>query len=430
MKGKTSNVIVILIVIITIITVLFAISHEAFGQVQGNEVEKKHEQRELSKEDIDQAEDEAEKEIEREIQEKQDQMIDEPEMQDLEKQWMELSEEMEGYMPQIGFGDLLDMVRGEDGEFQLNKLFFGLINFFLGEITANLSLLGKVMVLSVIAALLVNLQTAFSEQFIGDLAHKVVYLLIMSIALQSFFIALNIGREAVQNMVDVILALIPLLLSLMASMGAVTSVAIFHPISIFLINTFSALIRNVVFPLLVFSAVLNIISHLSPHFKVTRLAGLFKDISIGALGFFMTIFLGVMGLQGIGGAVVDGISIRTAKFLTGTFIPVVGKSLADAVETVVGASLVLTNSITIAGAALIFFTAVFPALKILALVFIYKIAASLLEPLGDDSIPDSLNTMANCLTFVFAGVAIVGFMFFVALAVIMGAANASMMIRG
>ncbi len=367
---------------------------------------------------------------EKELQEKEDTLFEEPEMRELEEHWLQLTHEMEDYMPEPEFRELFGLIRGEEGELQLNKLFSGLINFLFQEIAANLNLLGKVMVLSVIAALLVNLQNAFSEQFVGDLAHKVVYLLIMSLALQSFFIALNAGREAVGNMVDVILALIPLLLSLVASMGAVTSVAIFHPISIFLINTFSALIRNFVFPLLVFSAVLSIVSHLNPQFKVTKLANLFKDISIASLGFFMTVFIGIMGIQGIGGAVVDGISIRTAKFVTGTFVPVVGKALADAVETVVGASLVLTNSVTLVGAVLIFFTAIFPALKILALVFIYKIAASLLEPLGDNVIPDSLSTMANCLTFVFAGVAIVGFMFFVALAVIMGAANASMMIRG
>lgn len=412
MKSKRNTSSIILVVIIIFISFSLISNVKVFGQ-----------------ENVEEEFEESEEELEKEIHKKQEDLLDEPEMKELQEQWLELTHEMEEYMPELGFSDLLGMIRGDDGELQLNKLFWGLINFLFVEIAANLNLLGKVMVLSVIAALLVNLQNAFSEQFIGDLAHKVVYLVIMSLAFQSFFIAINLGREAVQNMVDVILALIPLLLSLIASMGAVTSVAIFHPISIFLINTFSTLIRNFVFPLLIFSAVLSIISHLSPQFKVTKLANLFKDISIGALGFFMTIFIGIMGLQGIGGAVVDGISIRTAKFLTGTFIPVIGKALSDAVETVVGASLILTNSVTLAGAVLIFFTAIFPALKILALVFIYKVAASLLEPLGDEAIPESLNTMANCLTFVFAGVAIVGFMFFIALAVIMGAANASMMIR-
>lgn len=372
---------------------------------------------------------EVERDMKEEIEAGERQLLDEPEMQELEKQWRELTHEMEDYLPDVTFTDLFKMIRGEDG-FDLNKLFQGLVQFFLGEIAANLHLLGKVMILSVIAALLVNLQSAFSTQVIGDLAHKVVFLVVMSLAFQSFFIAINIGREAVQNMVDIIIALIPLLLSLVASMGAVTSVAIFHPISIFLINTFSTLIRNVVFPLLIFSAVLNIISHLSTRFKVSKLANLFKDVSIGSLGFFMTVFVGIMGLQGIGGAVVDGISIRAAKFLTGSFIPVIGKALSDAVETVVGASLVLINSATIAGAIFVFFTAVFPALKILALVFIYKVASSLLEPLGDESIPESLETMSNCLALVFAGVAIVGLMFFIALAIIMGAANVSMMVRG
>ncbi len=404
------------------IIVLFVFIGQFTGIIEAQEIK--------AKEALEQEEEKDEKLNEEKLQDKEDMLLEEPEMRELQKRWSELTREMEDYMPQVSFRDLFGLIRGEDGDFQLNKLFKGMLNYLFSEIAANLQLLGKVMVLSVLAVLLVNLQNAFSDHFVGELAHKVVYLVIMTIALQSFFIALDAGRDAVKNMVDIIIALIPLLLSLIASMGAITSVAIFHPISIFLVNTFSFLIRNFVFPLLVFSAVLNIVSHLNPQFKVTKLANLFRDISIGSLGFFMTIFLGIMGLQGIGGAVVDGISIRTAKFVTGTFIPVVGKALSDAVETVIGASMILTNSVTLAGSILIFFTAIFPALKILALVFVYKIAASLLEPLGDQSIPESLSTMANCLTLVFAGVAIVGFMFFVALAVIMGAANMSMMIRG
>ncbi|WP_240503495.1 stage III sporulation protein AE [Natranaerobius trueperi] len=357
-------------------------------------------------------------------------ILDQPEIKEMEKQWNQLNQEMDAYIPDLTFRDLFYLIRGDDGDISLAQLFSGLLRFFLHEVVVNFQLLGKVILLTVVAVLLTTLQNAFANENVAKLAHTVIYMSIVVIALQSFYLAIQIGRETVDNMVDIILALIPLLLTLMASMGAVTSVAIFHPITIFLINTFSTLISNVILPLLLFSAVLNVISHINPKFKVSSLADLFQNVSITAIGFFLTIFIGIMGLQGVGGAVADGISIRAAKFLTGSFIPVIGKALSDAVETVMGASLVLTNSVTMAGAVILFFITIFPALKILALVFIYKLAASLMEPLGETTIPDSLNTMSKSLTLVFAGVATVSVMFFIAMATIIGATNISMMIRG
>lgn len=55
----------------------------------------------------------------------------------------------------------------------------------------------------------------------------------------------------------------------------------------------------------------------------------------------MTVLLGVISLQGTASAVADGVAIRTAKFVTGNFIPVVGRMFTDAADTVLTASLLL-----------------------------------------------------------------------------------------
>ena len=70
------------------------------------------------------------------------------------------------------------------------------------------------------------------------------------------------------------------------------------------------------------------------------------------MGLFLTVFLGVISVQGASAAVTDGITIRTAKFITGNFIPVIGRMFTDATDTVVGASVLLKNSVGIAGVAI------------------------------------------------------------------------------
>lgn len=51
--------------------------------------------------------------------------------------------------------------------------------------------------------------------------------------------------------------------------------------------------------------------------------------------------MGVLSIEGTLGSSVDGITAKTAKAAISSFIPVVGKVLGDAVDTVIGCSAIL-----------------------------------------------------------------------------------------
>ncbi|MBJ6950357.1 hypothetical protein JG666_24125, partial [Vibrio cholerae] len=74
-------------------------------------------------------------------------------------------------------------------------------------------------------------------------------------------------RETIQTMVDFILALLPILLALIATGGGVVSVAFFHPIIIFLMNTSGLLMNYIVLPLLLLATILSIVSTMSDQYK-------------------------------------------------------------------------------------------------------------------------------------------------------------------
>jgi stage III sporulation protein AE len=143
----------------------------------------------------------------------------------------------------------------------------------------------------------------------------------------------------------------------------------------------------------------------------------------------LTFFLGLTAIQGVAGGIGDALTLRTAKFMTGTFIPVVGKMLADAVETVAGYSLLLKNSATVAGLVILSIIIAFPLLKLLALIIIFKFSGALIQPLGETALGEALQTMGNCLALVFAAVATVALAFFIGIAIIIGASNAAVMLR-
>lgn len=344
--------------------------------------------------------------------------------------WTELQRESGDYLPEFHWQDVLSWFRpGEEQGLSLAVVFGGLWRYMWREIYLNLDLLGTLLFLAVVAALLKNLEKAFANESIAALTQSIVYLALIIIAMQSFSVAISLGRHTMDNMVELILAIIPLLLVLLASLGNFASAALFRPMIIFAVNFFASITRDIIFPLIFLTTILSIINHFSPRVTVSKLADLLRTVSIWGMGLSMTIFTGLLAIHGMASAVGDAVTIRTAKFMTGAFLPVVGGMLTDAVETVASATLILKNTVHIAGVIMLFYMVAFPLLKILALVFIYKLAAALIQPLGETNLCDFLNTLGNCLTLVFAAMAIVSVFFYLAITIIAGAANTSFMLR-
>jgi stage III sporulation protein AE len=347
---------------------------------------------------------------------------------ELKSFWTSIVDQYGGYLPESQKGSLMDFIKGEK-EFSLKAWFSGVLKFAFQELVMNGKLLGTLILLTIFSMFLQSLQNAFEGGNVSKVAYGIIFMVLIIIALNSFHVAINYTQEAISTMINFIIALIPLLLALIAASGGLVSAAFFHPVILFLMNTSGLLIQNVVLPLLFLSALLSIVSTLSPHYKVTQLAQLLRTWSIGLLGVFMTVFLGVISVQGATAAVTDGITIRTAKFITGNFVPVIGRMFTDATDTVISASVLLKNTVGIAGVAIVLIIAAFPAIKILMIAFIYKLAAALLQPLGGGPVIECLDTIAKSVIYVFAALAIVSFMFFLSITVIIAAGNITMMVR-
>ncbi|RBP02598.1 stage III sporulation protein AE [Rossellomorea aquimaris] len=357
-----------------------------------------------------------------------DQQLDQLGIEELKGFWNSIVDQYGGYLPESQKGSLVDFIKGEK-EFSFKAWFSGIFKFAFQELVMNGKLLGTLIMLTIFSMFLQSLQNAFEGGSVSKVAYSIVFMVLIIIALNSFHVAIDYTRDAISTMIHFIIALIPLLLALIAASGGIVSAAFFHPVIIFLMNTSGLLIQNVVLPLLFLAALLSIVSTLSAHYKVTQLAQLLRTWSIGLLGAFMTIFLGVISVQGATAAVTDGITIRTAKFVTGNFVPVVGRMFTDATDTVISASVLLKNTVGIAGVAIVLIIAAFPAIKILMIAFIYKLAAALLQPLGGGPVIECLDIIAKSVIYVFAALAIVSFMFFLSLTVIIAAGNITMMMR-
>ncbi|HEY8496177.1 MAG TPA: stage III sporulation protein AE [Limnochordales bacterium] len=302
------------------------------------------------------------------------------------------------------------------------------LQYLVGEVVVQSRLLAQLVVAAVLCALLQNVAGSLSRAA-TEFGFLVAYMVVIFLGLQSFAIASGIGRETLGNMSSFMLALLPLLSTMLAAVGALSSAALFHPMLITAVTLVVNVVDQVVLPLLFLAAAVGVAGHVAAGFPLSRLAGLLRHGAVTVLGLGFTVFLGVMVIRGAIAPVADGVALRAAKFLAGSFIPVVGGMMADAVEVVVGGSLLVKNALGVLGLLVLFLMLAFPMAKILALVVIYRVATALLQPISDARLVDALGTLADTLTVLMASVATAAVMFFVGILVIVGVGNLAAVVR-
>lgn len=341
----------------------------------------------------------------------------------------QLDDEIKSVSPDVDFKQLVYKIARNEVSFSPGDIAKKLASYIFMEVVANSALLGKLVLLAIICAVLQNLTAAFEKGSTGQLTYMVTYLVMVALAIGSFTLAVNSGREVVDRMVAFMQVILPVLLTLLVAVGGFTAAAIYQPVVFISIALIATIIKNIVLPLLLFSAVLVLVSNLSSKFKVSNLAGLIKNVAMGILGVMSTIFLGVLSIQGVAGAVGDSVVLRTAKFATDAFVPVVGGMFSDALEAIVSSSLLIKNAVGIAGVVVVLSIMLMPLLKILCIALIYKLAGAMIQPVEEGQVAGCLNDLGNSLLSVFAVVATAGLLFFFTLAIVVAVGNITVMLR-
>ncbi|OLN32201.1 Stage III sporulation protein AE [Desulfosporosinus metallidurans] len=339
----------------------------------------------------------------------------------------QLDADVQQAIPGFSLARMFEDLKSGKLDLRPEKLGQTLVEILGREILSSAPLIGKLLILAVLCAVLGQLQVAFGGS-VGKIAQVMTYLVLLSLALTSFQEALGMATGTIDRMVGLMQTLFPVMLTLLISMGNLTSAALFKPLIMGSLTVLATMIKTVVLPLYFLSAVLRLFNHISEQFKLSKLAGLLEFAGKLSLGVIMTVFIGVMTVQGVTGGVADSVVFRTAKY-SADLVPVVGKFFKDAVELVITSGLLLKNAVGIIALFAIIVICVGPVVKLLAMILVFRVSAALIEPLGEKALADSLQDMSKSLIFILVTVASVGIMFFMTVAVVIGTGNLSVMLH-
>jgi stage III sporulation protein AE len=298
-----------------------------------------------------------------------------------------------------------------------------------GEVRASLAILGQLIILAVMCGILSEFASGFEVEQVTTIARSACFMVLALMATNSFLVTMRAANDAVDKMTTFMHASTPLLFALLSAVGGITSAAVMSPAVVAVAGLSSGLVRNVVFPLLFLSALLEVVSMIADRVQLTQFSGLARDVAVACLGGGMTLFVGVMTIRGVGAQVADSLSIRTAKFVSGAFIPVVGKMFSDAVGVVASCAALIHGGLSVAGVVSVFMICLVPAAKILSVAIMYRLAGAIVQPLGDQGLSKCLGVLGNTLILVLVTLGVVAVAFLAVITVISGLVNFAVTLR-
>lgn len=279
----------------------------------------------------------------------------------------------------------------------------------------------------VIHGILKSISDGLGNKGVSQVAYYVQYIMIVALVMTSFAEIISMVRQSVQNLVSFINLLIPILITLMITTGCITSAGILEPIILFMVTIIGNFIVNVVIPIVLVSTALGIISQISDKIQIDKLAKFMKSSTIWVLGVILTLFVGVTSLEGNLSSSVDGVTAKTTKAAVSNFIPVVGKILGDAVDTVLGCSIILKNALGVVGVIIIIGICIVPILKLATLMTMYYLGSALCQPIADGKIIKLLVHMGDTFKLLLAVLCSVSVMLIIGVTLIVKISNSGAM---
>ena len=191
------------------------------------------------------------------------------------------------------------------GEVDNTTILKRVLNLLGQEFIESLKGIGSILVIILVHSLLKSISESLENDNISKLIYYVQYILIVTIVLTNFSDIIKMVQETCTNLVGFMNMLVPLLISLMLYTGSITTSGIIEPIILFMINFIGNLIQTIIIPLVLIFASLIILSKLTDKIQIDRLSKILKSGIIWALSITLTIFVGVISLEGTLSSSVD-----------------------------------------------------------------------------------------------------------------------------
>ncbi len=310
-------------------------------------------------------------------------------------------------------GDVAKEILKGNITIRFSDVFQKIGNLLFQNLKEQSSFIVRIILIGIMSSIAVNLLNG--KNGIGSLACISVLSLL---SLKSFTFAISTAEETIDTILLFVKSFMPAVVTATAAAGQAgqmtASASVFASMQIFI-----SVCQKVMLPLCAAEIIFAIADSLSENHYLKGLVHLLKQAISWGTGLFLTLYGAVIGIQTAMAGTFDTMAGKTAKYVVGTFVPVVGGALSESLELVLRSAAAIKSALGIGGVIGIFFVILKPLIEVFSVALSFKLASGILTVTGESSVCHLISEVGSGLVRISAIILIVAVMFIISVAMLL-----------
>ena len=289
------------------------------------------------------------------------------------------------------------------------------------NIKSFLPIIFTIIAIGIISSLLSSLKEAYNE--ISDMVYYVCSAVVTIFILVSFKNILGDIKSVIDTISKLMQIVFPILISLLVSIGSLTSVSIYNPLVAVLTTIVDIVFDKFLYPIFILIFLFTVLGSLTTTIKLDKLNNFLSSGFKWAVGIIFTLFSGFLSLQGISAGRFDSISIKATKFAVKSYIPIIGSYMAEGMDFIVLGSVLVKNTVGLVAVLILFSIVLIPIIKLIIYKLLLQFSSGVLELVGSNNMSSFIYKTSKVLILPIVIVLSIALMFVMTIAIIMCTAN-------
>lgn len=292
-------------------------------------------------------------------------------------------------------GIIKGIIRG-DTEYIFGSIANGIWDTLTGQLLANQSLMFQLVLIVLLGSVFTNISNSFGKSFISENGFFVTYLIITSIMLTSFSMALDIVSSSIEKILVLIRIIVPVFALAINFLGKVQTSAGMYEIILLGVWFVQVIILRFVIPMIKFYVIISLVNNLNKEDSFSKMCRLIKNIVSWLLKTIVVFVAGLNIIKSLIEPQIDALGRNTVNKIISA-LPSGGITSLLA-GTFLGAGAVIKNSIGIAGIILIAITVLAPVIKTFLIMLAVRITCVIIQPMGEKRYVEGVEALATGLS--------------------------------
>ena len=251
-----------------------------------------------------------------------------------------------------------------------------------------------ILLIVIVAAVFTNFSNVFQNKQISEISFYVLYLLLITIGLNSLRILIVSASENLERLIGFMKVLGPVyFLAVAFAAGSSTSI-LFYNLVLLLIYLVELVILNFLIPFVQVYIVVKVMNNLSEEDYLSKFAELCETVIAWTLKTLLAGVTGVNIIQGLLSPAIDSLK-RSVVGRSAEAIPVVGDAIGGVTEVMLGTAVLIKNGIGVAGALVCIGICLVPIIQMAVVTLLYKLIAAMIQPVSDKRIVGCISSIAD-----------------------------------